>query len=167
MRIAYLSLEDSRQVGAALGWLELGNPVEARAELTQLSPRCRNHPEVLRAQYLVCEATRDWEGAVEVGHVICRVFPKSAYGWNQLAYALHQLRRTDEAYRLLLPVFPDFPSEAAIPYNLACYSCQLGNLDEAWEWLNESIALAGPDEIKTQALADADLEPLRFRILHL
>ncbi len=163
-RIGHLSLGDSRQVGAALGWLELGNPGEARLELSELSPESRTHPEVLRAEYLVCEAAQDWHGAAEVGESICRLFPRSVYGWNQLAYALHQLKRTGEAYRLLLPVCSKFPSEAAIPYNLACYSCQLGKPEEAWAWLQKSIELGGLAEIKAQALADEDLEPLRARI---
>lgn len=159
-KIPSLSLTDSRQVGAALGWLELGNPKEARAELEELSPESLTHPEVLRAEYLVCEALLDWHAAIEVASNICQLFPKSVYGWNQLAYALHQVKRTAEAYELLLPVCSDFPSEAAIPYNLACYSCQLGKTEEAWRWLEKSLLLGGRQEIKAQALADSDLQPL-------
>lgn len=147
-----------------MGWLELGNPGEARLEFAELSPESRTHPEVLRAEYLVCEAAQDWQGAAEVGQSICHLFPKSVYGWNQLAFALHQLKRTTEAYQLLLPVCSEFPKEAAIPYNLACYSCQLGRSEEAWDWLQKSIGLGGLEEIKAQALADGDLEPLWARI---
>lgn len=159
-RIAQLSLGDNRQVQAALGWIELGIPAEAEAELALLTSSCQTHPEVLRVRYLVCEALNDWERAAEVSRTICHCFPSSPYGWNQLAYALHQLKRTAEAYDLLLPVAPSFPAEAAIPYNLACYSCTLGKLEEAWQWLCKSIEVAGIDEIKNQGMVDPDLTSL-------
>jgi hypothetical protein len=49
-------------------------------------------------------------------------------------------------------------------YNLACYSCQMGNLDEARIWLKKAVALAGAETIKQMALNDADLEKLRSEI---
>jgi len=52
-------------------------------------------------------------------------------------------------------------------YNLACYSCQLGRLDEARDWLKKAIALVGADTIKEMAATDPDLEPLRAEIRNL
>jgi len=49
-------------------------------------------------------------------------------------------------------------------YNLACYSCQLGNLKEAMGWLEKAIDLAGKEDIRLMALEDKDLEPLWSRI---
>jgi hypothetical protein len=43
---------------------------------------------------------------------------------------------------------------------LWCYACQLGNQDEAWEWLTDAIDLSDTKEVKTLALNDPDLEPL-------
>ncbi len=159
-RATDLSLADTRQVEAALAWLDLGNAAEAKAELQLLSAQCREHAEVLRAWYLVCEASHDWQLAVEVGRTICHVFPESSYGWNQLSFALHQVNRTGEAYEVLLPVAHKFPQEPVIPYNLACYSCRLGKSDEAWEWFLKAVKIGGKKELAPQALEDTDLQPL-------
>jgi hypothetical protein len=48
----------------------------------------------------------------------------------------------------------------AVPYNLACYACQLGNLKEAWEWLQVAVELCDAEEIRNLAINDPDLEPL-------
>jgi hypothetical protein len=45
-------------------------------------------------------------------------------------------------------------------YNLACYACQLGHLQEAREWLRRAIAIENAESIKAMALRDADLRPL-------
>src|SRR2546425_128141 len=53
-----------------------------------------------------------------------------------------------------------FPSQPMIAFNLACYACQLGRLEEAREWLRKAMDLGDEKEIKTRALDDPDLEPL-------
>jgi hypothetical protein len=47
-----------------------------------------------------------------------------------------------------------------IAYNLACYACQMKDLDRAREWFFRAMRIGGKVEIKKMALADADLEPL-------
>jgi predicted Zn-dependent protease len=165
--LAELEPHDSWQVEAALAWLELGNPREAKSELALLGPECGENAQVLRARYLTHEAAAEWEEAAEVARTICKIFPSRSYGWNQLAYALHQLHRTREAYDVLLPVADKFAAEDSIPYNLACYACRLGQEEEAWGWLLKSVELAGAEEIKAQALNDTDLEPLWPRVAEL
>jgi hypothetical protein len=49
-------------------------------------------------------------------------------------------------------------------YNLACYCCQLGELEEARRWLHKAIALAGAAEIKKMGIDDPDLLGLRAEI---
>lgn len=49
-------------------------------------------------------------------------------------------------------------------FNLACYSCQLGNLKEAKEWLETAIDLAGDKDIRQMALDNMDLELLWEKI---
>jgi hypothetical protein len=61
---------------------------------------------------------------------------------------------------VLLPVVDKFPKEYIIRYNLACYACQLGNLEEARHWLKKAIEMADPKEVKLMALNDPDLKPL-------
>ena len=64
------------------------------------------------------------------------------------------------AQEVLRPAFERFPAEAIIPYNLACYACQAGQLDEARRWLDHAFQRGKPDPIKRMALADPDLRPL-------
>jgi hypothetical protein len=47
-----------------------------------------------------------------------------------------------------------------IPYNLACYAAQLGDLVAAGDWLAQAFKLGNAKEIKLQALEDPDLAPL-------
>jgi len=71
------------------------------------------------------------------------------------------LGRTLEAWNKLLPAVERFPKEATIPYNLACYACQLGNLEHARVWLEKAAQIRGRRTIKALAADDADLKPLR------
>ncbi|HWI56178.1 MAG TPA: tetratricopeptide repeat protein, partial [Bacillota bacterium] len=132
--------------------------------LEQISAPVRLHPEVLQVRYHLYEATRQWELAAETAQGICQQLPEVSFGWIHQAYALHELKRTREAFQVLRPVLDSFPEEHIIPYNLACYACQLGNAQEALDWLHKAIALAGAQEIKKMALSDPDLQPLRAEI---
>lgn len=55
---------------------------------------------------------------------------------------------------------PKFPRNAILRYNLACYACQLGRLEEAKIWLREAFGLDEKQELKLLALEDPDLKPL-------
>ena len=39
----------------------------------------------------------------------------------------------------LRPAFEKFPKVSVIPYNLACYACQMNKLDEARVWLRRAM----------------------------
>ena len=158
---------DSHHLNAAEGWLGLGSTDEAEHELAKLSLGVLSHPEVLRVKYHFYERTRQWERAAETARLLCQIVPEAPFGWVHLAYALHELRRTGEAYSVLVPVLQRFPHEYVMRYNLACYSCQLGRMEEAREWLKKAIALVGADAIKEMAATDPDLEPLRADIRNL
>ena len=45
-----------------------------------------------------------------------------------------------------------------IPYNLACYAAQLGDLPGAREWLAKSFKVGDEVALKREALEDPDLE---------
>jgi hypothetical protein len=45
-------------------------------------------------------------------------------------------------------------------YNLACYECQLGDLDEARKWLETACRIGERDHMKSMAVQDPDLKPL-------
>ena len=155
-----LSPPDSHFLTAAEGWLELGNWREANEELESITPKMRAHPHVLEIRYGICAKAGKWEMAAEVARGISVMLPDESWGWVHLAYSLHELKRTQEAWNALLPVADKFPENPTIRYNLACYACQLGNLKESMWWLEKAIDMAGKKDVRLMALDDSDLEPL-------
>jgi hypothetical protein len=70
------------------------------------------------------------------------------------------LGRTKEAFQSLHAIVLKFPDESVIPYNLACYSCQMGDLEAARRWFDQAVRIGGKATIKEMAEDDPDLEPL-------
>jgi predicted Zn-dependent protease len=159
-----LSFTDIRCLEAAQGWLGLGNWREAKVEFDNISGELQSHPDVLQVRWAIHAAAKEWESAVQVAEAFRAARPDSPFGFVHLAYALHEMKRTQEAQDVLLPVLDKFRDEFIICYNLACYACQLGDGEGAWRWLEKSMTLTDPDEVKRMALNDPDLEPLRSRI---
>ncbi len=145
---------------AASGWLDLGNPREAAAELDHISPALREHPAVLEMRWRVHAGEKRWDDALQVAQRLARLVPEDPGGWIDQSYALHELRRTREAWDLLLPIATKFPKVGIIPYNLACYACQMGDRAAARQWLAKAVEVRGKEEIRRMALKDKDLEPL-------
>jgi predicted Zn-dependent protease len=162
-----LPLPDQRHLDAAEGWLGLGDIRSATEELDQVSPELRDHPLVLEITYQLCVGTKQWEKSIEIARNMARLLPRQPWGHFHLAYSLHELKRTGEAYATLKPVVDSFPKEWLMRFNLACYSCQLGNLKEAMLWLNQAIATATHDDVQRLALEDHDLKPLWPKIREL
>ncbi len=162
-----LGFPDRHFVNAARGWLDLRVAAEARAELQQVSTVNACHPEVLEIWWRVHAAERRWDEALRVAEMELMTAPDRMSGWVDRSYSLHELRRTQEAREALLPAVKKFPEASLIPYNLACYACQLGDPAEARQWLSKAIARGERDEIKQLALNDPDLAMLREEILKL
>lgn len=159
-----LPYPDNRHLEAAEGWLELGNDLEANKELEQITPELRNHPFVLELRYKIYSKAGKWEMAAEVAGAMYQMLPENYWGPFYLAYALHELKRTQQAYDTLIAVVDKFPKEWLMMFNLACYSCQLQKLEESMQWLERAIDVAGKRNIRQQALDDPDLEPLWTQI---
>lgn len=156
-----LEKPDRIHLNAAEGWLGLGDLVSASDELEQITPAFRAHPAVLLMRCNIYQAAKKWECMIPIAETLVQQLPKLAEAWLQRSYALHELKRTQEAYDLLLPAAGKFPTLWIIPYNLACYACQLGKFKEAMKRLEKAIDLAGKEEdIRLMALEDSDLEPL-------
>jgi tetratricopeptide (TPR) repeat protein len=155
-----LTPPDSHFLNAAIGWCELGNFAEARAELHRITAPNREHPHVLTEEWRIYAAEKQWLPALEVARRLIEVAPDIPAGWLDQSYSLHEMKLTQEARDQLALVAEKFPAVSTIPYNLACYACQLGNLAEARQWLAKAIEISGTKEIKPMALADADLQPM-------
>ena len=142
----------------------LGDAAEAFQELKQISPAARNRPEVLMLVWEIHAHARRWIEAVEAADHLIAQSPDQPEGYVKRAYALHELKRTQEAWDTLEPVSPRFNKDWLIPYNLACYACQLGRSADAMKLLKKSLRLGDAGEIRAMALEDSDLEPIRQSI---
>ncbi|EEF63369.1 hypothetical protein [Pedosphaera parvula] len=151
---------DTHHLATAQGWLELGNHIEANEELEKITAALRAHPDVLQVRWGIYAAAKKWQVCLDIAQAITISAPRRSFGWVHRSFALHELKRTLEAYDLLLPLADKFPKEWVLPYNLACYACKLGRLEEARSWLGKAFALGDPKELKLKALNDADLELL-------
>ena len=152
---------------AALGWLELGNPAEAEKELDEITPELRMHPKVLHIQWQIYSTTKRWDVCVEIGRALVEQEPNNSFGWVNRSYALRRAPGggVQAAYDALRPATDQtLDSSEQVLFNLACYTCQLGRLDEARQWLGKCWAEAGKagrtHDLKEQVLKEPDLEPL-------
>lgn len=161
---------DSHYLQAAMGWLELGNPIEAEHELDGINPVFRDHPDVLEVRWEISAHACHWNECVELANAVIRLAPGRASGWIDRAYSLRRLVRggVRAAFHSLLPAVKRFPGEPLVPFNLSCYACQLGRLEEAAEWLGRAFTLAArtgeKKRLKLMAMDEPDLEPLWRRI---
>src|SRR5438552_612235 len=133
---------DIHHLSASIGWLELGNHVEAGEELARISAASLEHPDVLEARWSVCAAGKSWDAALGAAELLLAKCPQRVTGWIHRAYALRRVKHggLQQAWEALLPALEKFPKESIIPYNLACYLAQMGRLDEAWDWLHRAMA---------------------------
>jgi predicted Zn-dependent protease len=153
---------DAHHYNAAVGWLELGNRTEARAELDKVSAENLFHPIVLEVRWSLDAEAKDWDSALKTAQAIIKELPDEACGWLHCAYALRRIKSggVDQAMAFLEPLADRFPDEPVIAFNLACYACQLNRLDVARHWLKRASDVGGEKEIRAMALADDDLKPL-------
>jgi Flp pilus assembly protein TadD len=153
---------DTHYLLGAVGWLELGNLGEAKEELERLGPARQMHPDVLEVRWLISTEEQKWGEGLQIARALLHADPERASGWLHQAYALRRVPDggIQKARDALLPAYEKFPKESTISYNLSCYACQLGQLEDARLWLKRALAVSGKDRIKRMALSDSDLEPL-------
>ena len=153
------SHEDRMGLQRAQGWLELHLPLEANEELDEIQPGMRAHPEVLKLRYLVYDALKKWDMALEIATCLHRQLPDDPWGGTHAGTALFALGRVQEAKDLTLQLAAQFPKDWPARYNLACYCAKLGQIKEAQEWFAAAMAI---DEktVRRVGIADPDLEPL-------
>lgn len=152
---------DSHYLLGALGWLELGNHAEARLELGKVAPALWTHPEVLKVRWRIVAKTKDVGSALQIAQTLLDRRSARDFVRSRLDEEPAEPARTSVLSEIGLPFF------FAIPYNLACCACQLGHLQEAWEWFEIALEIGELDPIRKLALNDPDLEPLWHRIVEL
>lgn len=160
MKMGKLEAPDTHFLSFAEGWMELGDCQSALDELELISKPCHEHFDVLQVRWHIYNRMQEWEMCLSVSMRMIEVRPDQPQGWINHGNTLFYLERFQEAYDLLLPVLKRFPHDEAIPYNLACYQCQSGNLSEAREWLERALKVGDSKRVKQMAINDPDLTPL-------
>jgi tetratricopeptide (TPR) repeat protein len=161
---------DVHHLRAALGWLDLGNDLEATRDLERISAELRVHPDVLEVRWQICARAKKWDACVVIARAIRRLDPNRYSGWLDLAYSLRRAAHAGlpAAWDALLPAAEKFPDEPLISFNLSCYACQLGRLEDACHWLRRAFAIAArtgaKKRLRLMALNQPDLEPLWRKI---
>lgn len=158
--VSELNSTEQMMLRAAEGWLELGDWRSAEDELAQIRPELQDHLSLLKLRIEIASAAKDWDRVVELAGLLIGHAPGESTGFVRRAFALHELHRTREAWDTLLPVAGKFLDEWIVPYNLACYAAQLGDLDVSRKWLDRAFKLGDAKMLKVEARRDPDLAPL-------
>jgi tetratricopeptide (TPR) repeat protein len=131
---------------------------DANTELECIDPFNRAAPEVLRVRAAIYHALKKWEALQIVAARLTEFEPTNVQWTVSLAYATRRAVSIESARDILLTAETEFPKEAVIPFNLACYFCQLGELETAKDYLRRAFAI--DSNWRAASLEDEDLEPL-------
>jgi predicted Zn-dependent protease len=152
-----LPAPDIHHFNAASGWLELGSHKEAHAELNNVRPIFRVHPDVLELRCAIYAASEQWKYCLAVAHTLTDSYPRRLAPWLYLGTSLHRLRRHQKAYDALSALTERFPNSAELFYLLGSLAWKLKNISAAQRWLNSAFKLGGK-EFRLAALQDKELE---------
>jgi hypothetical protein len=153
-----LEPDNQHHVTAAQGYLELGMPLEADAELDSVNPDVRHLPEVLAVRIVIYSALKKWELMQTVAKRMALYDPEEPQWTVSWAYATRRADSIEAARMILINAVERLPNTAIFHYNLACYECQLGDLEAAKARLKRASELE--QGFRRIALDDEDLRPL-------
>ena len=162
-KIPSVSQHCQQQLDFACGWLGLGNVEEAAAALGNVPDEEKGHPDVLSASWSILAANDCWAEAYQVANKHLSSWGEmDLRAWINRSYAIRRMPEGDisGAYQALLPAHQRFPTEFLVPYNLACYECQLGHHGEALVWIRRAVEQGGLKRILSLAEGDIDLVPI-------
>lgn len=147
-----------RQLQAALGWLQLNAPEEAWGELEEIEPELRHREPVVVLRVEILQTLKRWEAGAALGRGALAPYPESKALYLVTAYCVRRSENIEAARTILLAGESVLKDEAALHFNLACYECQLGNLEIARQRLAWAFKL--DMAYREIALDDDDLKPL-------
>jgi len=153
-----LESPDKEFFDAACGYAQLGMYRDANEELENIDPFLRAAPEILALRIEIYRALEKWELMQVVSQKLAEFEPDNLQWIISLAYATRRAYSIDVAMEILLNAEAKFPKEAAIPYNLACYYCQGGEMKKAKRYLKKAFDI--DLNWRKAALDDDDLKPL-------
>jgi tetratricopeptide (TPR) repeat protein len=147
-----------RHLDTTLGYLALGMHQDAWDELESLPPELRADVGVIELRIEILQRLEKWESARVLAESLAKRCPENPHWWILWAYSLRREQSVEAAQRVLREARAIHPNVGMIAYNLACYACMLGDLEEARILLQ--IAFSLDPLLRKTALDDPDLEPL-------
>lgn len=161
-----MPISTRRRLEYARGYLMLDLLKEAAAELNAIPRDDRKSVDVRRVRLDLEMESKRWNRVILSAQNLSTSLPKDEGVWIAWAFALHELKRTQEAQDVLLRAEPLHGAHCAVlHYNLACYACMLGNLPEARRRLG--LAFDMDPQWRTAASDDPDLQALQGEIAKL
>jgi Tfp pilus assembly protein PilF len=148
-----------KRLNAAVGYLNLGMPMDAWNELEDIDAKDRARPEVFKVRVEVCRALEKWEMMAEVSNHLRKIEPDEVGHSLNMAYAVRRFRGESEAADILSLALRRYYDDALVRYNLACYWCVMGRVEEAREMLE--TAFKKDSSLRELAETDEDLAALR------
>jgi hypothetical protein len=114
--------------------------------------------ELLKLRLQILIAMQRWEAAAILGDSIIVKEPADGDFFWLTAYAVRRCRSLVDARNTLLLGRERLQNTPLFHFNMACYECQLGNLDAAKAYLAAAFKLE--PRWRALALEEKDLEPL-------
>ena len=153
-----LEPEDLRHLTAAHGCAALGLPLDADAELDCVDADVRHLPEVLAVRIAIYSALKKWDLMQTVAKRMALYDPEDPPWTVSWAYATRRADSIEAGRLILVNAAERLPNIAIFHSNLACYECQLGDLEAAKIRLKRTFEL--DSQFRRVALDDEDLRPL-------
>jgi len=147
-----------RMIDSALGYLQLDMAEDAFEELQDLPEELRSDPDVLALRIEIFHRLEKWKDARFLSESLAEKFPENPDWWISYAYAVRREKSIVDARGILWKAVQMHPSVGLIHYNLACYACVLGELEDALDLLKRAFAL--DQNLTGLAANDTDLQPL-------
>jgi hypothetical protein len=129
------------RIEAALGFLGLGMPLEAFAELEEIPAAKRSHPRVLRARFEVCRALGQWELGAEIARHLSGLEPDDPLHVANLALCARHLEGPGAAAEILEAAVERWPGVASMRLGFAVELVACGRIAEAKAEVKRAIQL--------------------------
>lgn len=156
--------DSEQKILAAQGYVELGMFLDANAELEGIDAESRHLPEVLAIRLEVYRGLQKWELMQTVAKRLLAHEPDNVQWIVSSAYATRRAESIEGAKVILLEAVERKPQVAILHYNLACYECQLGDVEVAKARLQHAFKL--DPSLRMKALEDPDLEEVWGSLNH-
>lgn len=124
---------------AAEGWLELAAIDEARREFALVPPTLHNDPTALDLRFHFALFDGDHAAAIELGRQLMEAGEARLRLLRTLADLLFAHGHTAAAILAAEAALRKFPGDWQLCFALARYTCCLGHLQEAADWLRLAI----------------------------